>query len=240
MLLISVFCLLIWISRSYTINEVEEVHASDNLEILFWNSQHSKGLKEAFEANQGVPELCVLVECNMESTRYAEQNFPNSHFYLSEEGIGVFSKKPISKLNEVTSKDNSTILSFDYEGCAFYAIDISASLFNNRRHSFSFLKSELRAKTNVVVLGDFNTPIESMHYSFLKSNFNNVFEVKGNGFRETWFWNIPVLALDHIWVSNDLSITETEKINTWESDHSLIRTKILVSKGSTMNFGSPH
>ncbi len=199
-------------------------------EFVYWNSQHNKGLKELILENDSIPDLCILVECNEESVNYAKHNFPNYHFYLSEESIGVFSKKPIYELEETTAKDNSTLLNFIYKGCHFYTVDISASLFNNRRHSFSFIKSKINHKDDVIILGDFNTPIESMHYSFLKSNFNNAFEVKGNGFRETWFWNLPVLSIDHVWISKNLNIIETQKIKTWKSDHSILRTKISYSK----------
>lgn len=60
----------------------------------------------------------------------------------------------------------------------------------------------------------------------VKQNFNQAFNEKGNGFRETWFYNLPLLSLDHIWVSKDLKVLKTKKINTFKSDHNMIKTYI--------------
>ena len=60
----------------------------------------------------------------------------------------------------------------------------------------------------------------------LKKDFNQAFYKKGNGFRETWFYNLPLLSLDHIWVSKDLKILKTEKIHTLKSDHNMLKTYI--------------
>lgn len=226
MLSLTIVSLSIWIARSYKINTDEPLEKEKGFEIVVWNSQHTQGLKEAIIENGSVPDVFVLVECNKESVKYAELNFPNYYFKLSKEGIGIFSKVPIAKLNEIISEDNSRVLSFKIEDYNFYAVDIYASLLNFRGDSLRFLKSTLQTDENTIVLGDFNTPLESVHLSFLKKNFENSFDEKGDGFRETWFWNIPILSLDHIWVSNDIEIISANKISTFKSDHSMLKTII--------------
>ena len=102
-------------------------------------------------------------------------------------------------------------------------VDISAGIFKPRQKSMSFINSNLLLDDKTIVLGDFNTPYESRYFQFFKENFVNAFDAKGNGFRETWFWNIPLLSLDHIWTSKDLEILQTEKVNTIKSDHSMLK-----------------
>ena len=83
--------------------------------------------------------------------------------------------------------------------------------------------SEIKTHEKNIILGDFNTPFESLFFENFKKNYQHAFAEKGNGFRETWFWNLPLLSLDHIWVSRDLEILKTEKIATWKSDHSMLK-----------------
>ncbi|AUS05368.1 hypothetical protein C1A40_07700 [Tamlana carrageenivorans] len=77
-----------------------------------------------------------------------------------------------------------------------------------------------------MVLGDFNLPYESLYFKEIKRHFNHWFSSKGNGFRETWSWGLPLLSLDHIWVSKDLEILDSKKLNSLESDHEMIKTVI--------------
>ena len=67
---------------------------------------------------------------------------------------------------------------------------------------------------------------DGLNLNKIKSTFNHAFNEKGNGFRETWFWNLPLLSLDHIWVSKDLKILKTQKINTFKSDHCMLKTYV--------------
>ena len=67
---------------------------------------------------------------------------------------------------------------------------------------------------------------ESVLFKDIKSNFYDVLTKKGNGFRETWFWNLPLLSLDHIWASKDISIYRAQKIKTNKSDHTMIKAYV--------------
>ena len=49
---------------------------------------------------------------------------------------------------------------------------------------------------------------------------------KGMVLEKLGFWNIPLLSLDHIWVAKDLEVIKTEKIGTFKSDHSMVKTFI--------------
>ncbi|MCF7567321.1 endonuclease/exonuclease/phosphatase family protein [Sabulilitoribacter arenilitoris] len=224
-LLIALLLLLIWLGRSFKIKLSEEIKESD-LEIVFWNASRNNDFEDAFNINKGIPHLFVLVELNKNNMKTLQLEYPDYHFYFSEEEIAVFSKKPIKINLESTTKYNSTIINFETNDINFYVIDITGSQDVPRSWELGFVNENIKIKEKTILLGDFNVPYESKYLSDLKTNFNHAFNKKGNGFRETWFWNIPLLSLDHIWVSKDLKIIKTKKTGTFKSDHSMLKTYI--------------
>lgn len=222
-LLIAALLLLIWLARSFKINLSEDIKESD-LEVVYWNASRNNSFEDAFNINKGIPDLFVLVELNKNNMQNLQLEYPDYHFYFSEEEIAVFSKTPLKINLENTTKYNSTIINFETSDINFYVIDITGSQDVPRSWELGFVNENIKIKEKTILLGDFNVPFESKYLNHLKTNFNHAFNKKGNGFRETWFWNIPVLSLDHIWMSKDLEILKTEKIRTFKSDHSMLKT----------------
>jgi len=97
-----------------------------------------------------------------------------------------------------------------------------------RRWEMEFIDYQIDASEKTIVLGDFNLPYESVFFKTIRKNFNHAFTKKGIGFRETWFYNLPLFSIDHIWVSKDIEILKAEKVNTQKSDHSMIKTYVKV------------
>jgi hypothetical protein len=218
--------LIIWLSKSFKINLPEDINNKD-LEVVFWNASHSRNFQDAFHESKDIPDVVVLVEYHGEVLNETKLQYPNFHFYKDQiEEVGIFSKTPIHIKKTVLSKYKSTIICFETNGINFYAVDVSASIDVPRNWELGFVEKSIKETKNTIVLGDFNVPYESKYLNSFKTNFNNAFNEKGNGFRETWFWNIPLLSLDHIWVSKDLKILKTQKISTFKSDHSMIKTYI--------------
>ncbi|MEP3837528.1 MAG: endonuclease/exonuclease/phosphatase family protein [Algibacter sp.] len=224
-LIIAGLLLVIWFGRSFKINSPEDAQEND-LEVVLWNASRENNFKEAFIENENVPDVFVLVEARRMHIERLQLDFPDYHFYFSGEEISVFSRTPIQDIEVKRNKFKTIIVSFKVKDIHFYAVDGVGSLDVPRAWGLDFMYSQIENKDHVVLLGDFNVPYESKFLKTLKSNFNHAFNEKGNGFRETWFWNIPLLSLDHIWVSKDLEVIATKKINTFKSDHCMIRTTI--------------
>lgn len=224
-LILALLLFIVWLSRSFKINFSQDIKETD-IEIVFWNASHDRGFEEAFIENNGIPDVLVLGEHGRYNIDKIRLKYPENYFYKSIRGISIFSKNTIKILEETTSKYKTNIIKFKTNGINFYAIDVSASIDVPRSWELGFVDEIVNKIENTVVLGDFNVPYESLLLEKTKTNFNHAFNEKGNGFRETWFWNIPLLSLDHIWVSKDLKILKTEKINTWKSDHAMIKTII--------------
>ncbi|WP_303316791.1 endonuclease/exonuclease/phosphatase family protein [Flavivirga abyssicola] len=217
--------LAIWLGRSFRIHFADDIKETD-LEVVFWNASHDRDFEEAFNVNEGIPDILVLVEHGEFIVKEFQQKYPDYNFYRSIRGISVFSRTPLKIINETTSKYKSNFINFESQGINFYVFDVSASMDVPREWELTFVNTLIQETNNTVILGDFNVPYESKYFDAIKTNFNHAFSEKGNGFRETWFWNIPLLSLDHIWVSKDLKVLKTEKIATFKSDHSMVKTYV--------------
>ena len=225
-LILALLLTVIWFSRSFKINMPEIIKASD-IEIVFWNATHKREFKHVFEEVENIPDIVVLVEYHAEELTQIKSKYPDNFFYWhAESEIGIFSKTSIHIKEIAISEDETVVLNFITCNINFYAIDVSPSMKIYREQQLKFINESVKTVENAILLGDFNTPFESRFFNDIRINFNQVLTEKGNGFRETWFWNIPLLSLDHIWISKDLEIINAEKISTFKSDHSMIRTVV--------------
>ena len=219
-----VFLVICWCFQSLVFNLGSNEKA--DLDIVYWNAGHTQGFDDAFNQNKNAPDVMVLVEYDTTDYKSIRLKYPDFHFYLSKEGIGICSKQQIKNVQEQTSPRNSTVLKFKTFGLQFFALDVTPNVFNFRKSEFDFINTHIDKKLQTIILGDFNTPLESVHLKNFKSSYLHAFTESGIGFKETWFWNLPILTLDHIWVSKDLHILKTKKIHGFKSDHNMIKTQI--------------
>ncbi|WP_420571062.1 endonuclease/exonuclease/phosphatase family protein [Kordia sp.] len=211
----------IWVSRSYTYSP--NVDTSNSLEIVLWNAYRTRNFEDAFSVSESIPDVMVLIECDEYDYQKIKEKYKNYHFELTEKLIGIFSKTPIKIHSKVKTKDHVVVVHFSTKNTHFYAIDVSSDLRHFRKPMLKSIISEVKTQDKTIILGDFNTPFESIFFKNFKKKYQHAFTEKGNGFRETWFWNIPLLSLDHIWVSQDLKILNVEKIANSKSDHSMLK-----------------
>ncbi|NNC50402.1 MAG: endonuclease/exonuclease/phosphatase family protein, partial [Flaviramulus sp.] len=224
-LIIASILMLIWLTRSFKINIPEEIKETD-LEIVFWNASRDNNLQSALNKNGDIPDLLVLVEIGKHNIEKFQQNYPNYYFYESDTEVFIFSKTPLEINRNKTSNYKTTIINFKTAGINFYAVDVTGSPDVPREWELRYVNETIKITHNTIVLGDFNVPYESKYLKQFKENFNHAFNEKGNGFRETWFYNLPILSLDHIWVSKDLEVLKTNKLYSKVSDHCMLRTYV--------------
>lgn len=224
-LIIASLLLLTWLSRSFKIHIPDTISKQD-LEVVFWNASRDNTFEEAFKENGNIPDVLVLVESPKNNLQSFKQQYPNDYYYKSDKELFIFSKTPLDIKSENISKYGTTVINFRTAGINFYVVDATGSPDVPRKWELTYINKSIKEKSNTIVLGDFNTPYESSYLKQLKTDFNQAFNKKGNGFRETWFYNLPLLSLDHIWVSKDLKILKTEKIHMFKSDHNMLKTFI--------------
>ncbi|MBU3820496.1 endonuclease/exonuclease/phosphatase family protein [Flavobacteriaceae bacterium XHP0103] len=219
--------MLVWLVRSFRLHFFADV-TSPNLEIVFWNASRDQGFEEAFNENGNLPDVMVLVESKVNDLNALTAKYPNFFFYRIKKEVYISSKTPIKILKKETSKHKSAVIKFNTKGIDFFVVDAQGSFGVPRRVEMAFIDSQIDVSKKTIVLGDFNLPYESVLFKKIKKNFNHAFTKKGLGFRETWFYGWPLLSIDHIWVSKDVEILKAEKLNTQESDHSMIKTYLKI------------
>tara|TARA_R110002049_G_scaffold114927_1_gene266602 strand:+ start:7969 stop:8841 length:873 start_codon:yes stop_codon:yes gene_type:complete len=224
-LILAGLLLIVWLGRSFRVSFSQDIKDGD-LEVVFWNTSRNNGFETAFNENKNIPDVLVLTESNEFDMEILHTKYPDFYFYKSDSELRVFSKTPIDIIKEEASNFNSNIVNFKTMGLNFFAVDINGSYDVPWAREFAFFNSLNKNKQHTIILGDFNVPVESLLLKDLKKDYRFYFSSKGNGFRETWFWSIPFLSLDQIWVSKDLKIVTSEKIRTSLSDHSMIKTVI--------------
>jgi len=77
-----------------------------------------------------------------------------------------------------------------------------------------------------IVMGDFNTPVDSAWFEGARRDFVHVFEEAGHGLLATWPVPMPVLALDHVWVSLSTRVACARIGWTWASDHRPVSARV--------------
>ncbi|AUP79632.1 endonuclease/exonuclease/phosphatase family protein [Flavivirga eckloniae] len=218
--------MIVWLGRSFKVHISETVNERD-LEVVFWNASHERNFQDVFNKSDSIPDVVVLAEYHGKILEETKLKYSDRYFYKHPtRRIGICSNRPINIKEIILSKYESTVIRFETNDVNFYVVDVSGSMDVPRNWELGFVNKSITQTKRTIVLGDFNVPYESKYLEDLKTDFNHAFSEKGNGFMETWFWNIPLLSLDHIWVSKDLEILKTEKIGTFKSDHSMIKTFI--------------
>lgn len=71
----------------------------------------------------------------------------------------------------------------------------------------------------LLVVGDFNTPLDSVHVDLLRRELRNAFESSGDGYRETWPVVLPVLSLDQVWGTSGVHWHRCWRESSVRSDH---------------------
>ena len=88
--------------------------------------------------------------------------------------------------------------------------------------------AEAAADRPLLVLGDFNTPLDSAHLAPLRRIHENAFESVGAGYRPTWPAPLPLLALDQVWGNERLRFDRCRHGWSTCSDHRPVVTEVTI------------
>ncbi len=113
-------------------------------------------------------------------------------------------------------------------GLRIVLVDIASSLVVRRQAPLAALGGLLESQPidGLVVMGDFNTPPDSVLFQdgrlvgfALRDRLVNAFEEAGRGYHVTWPVPVPLIATDQVWLSPDLRPERCRLVSTWLSDH---------------------
>jgi vancomycin resistance protein VanJ len=74
----------------------------------------------------------------------------------------------------------------------------------------------------LLVMGDFNTPSDSVYFDPIRQEFHSAFETAGMGYAASWPMPLPLLAIDQVWSSDSVAIRSCHLSGSLASDHRLV------------------
>lgn len=87
-------------------------------------------------------------------------------------------------------------------------VDIESNPTFSRKAPIESLHTQLltRPPGPVIVMGDFNTPTDSVWFGEMHKDFHHAFTSRGNGYAPTWPVPLPVLEIDHVWHNDGVTL----------------------------------
>lgn len=233
-ILISVFVLtFFWLNNYYFNNKYLKTGNEKNL--IFWNVAKKPGLPLGIIINNAKkhnPDIIALVEAKDIGTKDSLvliESLPEYEIKILKGNMLVAVKGDINsvefknkdygyKFNYVKAKINGTQKSI-------LITDIYASPFTSKKTDIKIICDFAKNHSVDIIVGDFNTPFESVHFNQFKNNYSS-FHSKSEGLTSTWPFGIPLLEIDQVWISKTYNPLYLEKEYTlYASDHALLIAK---------------
>ena len=227
----------LWLHGAY-FREVCEP-SPDGLRVLTWNTARGFGSWPRIADYVGAadPDLVGLVEAGGSTTEWQQfwaQRFPDHEVYLAGGGLAVLARGEIVEKRVLRLAGTSTCadvqIEFDGRRLRLLLIDAVVRPFSDRREVVEKVFELARANPELptIVMGDFNTPIDSVWFDGAREDFTHAFEEAGSGTLTTWPTPLPMLAIDHVWVSRQFQVGCASIGWSWVSDHRPIVTDLLL------------
>ncbi len=211
---------------------------SNTSSLLFWNINKQKDynikvLKEILEGNRINALFFVeAIHKNNEFNKVFQNDLKEYNIQYLKGNMMVASKGPIKpiwyyeknnilRFNHIKVKIDSTIFNIGLVDILNNFNKIPKSL--NKKEAFNTIITYAEENHLDIVLGDFNTPYESVHFDKFQNNYNSAREFQ-IGFTGTWPSILPLFEIDQIWISKEREILKTEKYYFDNSDHAMLIT----------------
>lgn len=225
-----------WLGSSFSLGKParsEKVGDVDaEVTILYWNLCRPHGVDaHAVELVRKLqPHVAAFVEPGKEAGLHLasyEAQLPGYKAAWMPRGILWLSRVPSryrlrGKLDEI-----GAFARFDVDGRGptfpVVVVDVHPNLLRSRQRQLQEALEHTRGSPDALLVGDFNTPLESIHFEPYRALFTNALDTAGDGFRETWPIGLPLLSLDQAWIGKDWDLLEARKL--WHlrgSDHAAI------------------
>jgi len=216
-----------WYSRAQRVT-------GETVRVVTWNMAHgNRGLAGIVHSLAELdPDIAILIEADPKKTNVRaifEREFPDRHVSMLGGGIVLVSRWPSGESvpyhvgeMDVESRIRQIPVETPYGEWIVFSVDLGSNPYYLRQASIRELSRliERVGDKPVIVAGDFNTPLDSVHFQWLRDiGLTELFEASGSGYLPTWPTPIPVLSLDQIWVSRHLRPVRC--VREWDarSDH---------------------
>lgn len=205
---------------------------ADDLRLLVWNiarpSGPHAGLIELVRARQ--PHVVAVIEpgrLQPDGLRAYEQALPGYRADWMPRGLLWLSRVPSRYRERGKLEGIGAYARFEVNGpwptFPVVVADVFAHLLHSRRGQLQEVLAQAQDRSDALLVGDLNTPLESVFLESWRDRYHNVFDTAGTGLPETWPLGLPLLSLDQIWAGPDWQVIAVEKLwRSRESDHAAL------------------
>ncbi|WP_143273685.1 endonuclease/exonuclease/phosphatase family protein [Aquimarina sp. MAR_2010_214] len=219
-----------WFTVYYKVQSPLEFSDSSK-SILFWNIAR-KGepainiiIKKVKEQK---PSFIALVEAE-ELTDKDVIRFKNTFISYSiqklQGGMVIAVKGKINDIEyhckDESFKFNHITVTLANQKKSILIADVNAVPFTYRKSALHTIYEFTIKKDPSFIVGDFNTPYESVHFGNYKNELNSFHSVS-KGFTATWPYGIPLFEIDQIWSTKKIKPIFLKKEYHNISDHALL------------------
>jgi endonuclease/exonuclease/phosphatase (EEP) superfamily protein YafD len=243
-LVLGVACLVWWYQGSWYHNP--PAAAGDGVRVLFWNvSSGALGWERMMrEIRAYDPDVIAIVEGGRrlpDMRGFWAERWPG--YSIASQGLGLI----LLVRGEQTVRGAGGLgvgrhrayswhvhSEVSVRGSRFHVVlvDITTYPHLSRKKALDPLYAYLDtlAGEPVLLIGDFNTPTDSVFFKPLRMRYSNAFEMTGRGYAPTWPNPLPVLTLDQAWNAGGLLVDRCELGWSWASDHRPMRLEVSLAR----------
>ena len=226
-------CVLLWVVTTQALRRELPGATQHGPRVFFWNIGHTRSVPAALHERitELDPDAVVLAESEgLGAAGFSELTAKHTGFQAAElqDGVacmvrGSFAPpasrqiSPRAWVNVV----NATFTRFSGEWRLCLS-DIDPWPPLPRDALLSEVIKDAADHPRTIIAGDFNTPLDSAGFDSWRARLNHGFADcrAWSGPLETWGFGMPLLAIDHIWMSSDLVPVAAQKGASLASDHS--------------------
>ena len=229
----------VWVAVS--LHDEPCVSGPDDIRVLLLNT--ARGRAGWDEVARALPPFDVdvigLVEAGGRGParqKFWEENFPEHHVYLPGGGLAILTRGDVRRisLHPLDGISRYVDAEIDLEGhlLRILLVDLDASPRFDRRGLINAVFRAASSSSDVptIVMGDFNTPIDSRWFDRVRARFRHVYEAAGSGMFLTWPAELPLVGIDHIWVSHEIEPRCASIDSYGTSDHRAVSASLALSR----------
>jgi len=219
---------------AHTFDQPCESAGANGLRVVSWNVNHLRRGMDAVAAQLDATgaDVIGLVEASHPSPKHLEfwrARFPGHTVLIPGGGLVLIVRGDIvsTEMRELIGISRLLVADLEIDGAplrvALADLDASPRFEKKVLLQSTFDAAGAGATLPTIVMGDFNTPIDSLWFRAVRGTYAHAFEKAGTGLLATWPSERPVLAIDHIWAGRGLTATCARLEATPLSDHSMFR-----------------
>jgi endonuclease/exonuclease/phosphatase (EEP) superfamily protein YafD len=148
------------------------------------------------------------------------------HWWNSAVGIAVRGKIVDTEYHSLGRGSHAGVARVELDGRPLTVVVVHprSTPTEPRGHVFEALEQVLEPLRGgpLLVMGDFNTPSDSVFFDPMRQSLRSAFETAGTGYAATWPMPLPVLVLDQVWASDSVDVRSCALAGSPASDHRMV------------------